>query len=114
MTTAGFTDSLDYLIEKYYLAERLLATHPGPIKERLLDVAVSVPLADLEPSEEVPSETRRLIQSIPARLYAHSDESGRGAAVVTLEALTEEEATAIGRDICEVHDQLGNLEDGMR
>lgn len=114
MTSNDFTDSLGYLIEKYYLAERFLANHPGPINERLLNVARSVPLAGLMPGKEIPSDVSKLIRSIPARLYANNDDSGRGAAAVTLDTMAEEDALTIARDICEVHDQLRAIEEDNR
>ena len=114
MTRNDFTDSLGYLNEKYYLAARFLATHPGPIKERLLNVANSVPLAGLKPGLGIPSDVAKLIGSIPARLYAKNDDSGRGAAAVTLENLPEEAVLAIAHDICDVHDQLRTLEEDSR
>lgn len=111
MTSNEFTDSLGYLNEKYYLAERFLATHPGPIQDRLLNVAISLPLSELRPDSQIPSGVVKLIMSIPARLYAINDGSDRGAAAVTLESLSEKDALAIARDICEVHDQLSMLEE---
>lgn len=114
MTSNEFTDSLGYLNEKYYLAERLLATHPGSIKERLLNVAVSIPLGELKPGSGIPSGVVKLIGSIPALIYANNDDSGRGAAAVTFETMSEEVAVAIAHDICEVHDQLSALEEDSR
>lgn len=104
------SDKIEYLIEKYTLAVNSLACGAGEINERLRNVAESVTLFDLRPGETIPADVAKYIRTIPERLTQFNDESGRGAAAVTMERMSPQEATEIAYQICEVNDALRQLD----
>jgi hypothetical protein len=103
-------DKNEYLIEKYTLAVNSLACGAGDINERLRNLAESVTLFDLRPGETVPAGVANNIRAIPERLTQFNDDSGRGAAAVTMERMSSQEATEIARLICDVNAALCQLD----
>jgi len=90
---------LGYTHEKMGPYVQILATHPGPIKQRL--IAAFNSLYGVNPNA-MPEEPRAIWNRIWAAVTSAPHDGTRGAFTPSIERLTDAEACSIARDIMTV------------
>jgi hypothetical protein len=79
----------------------ILATSPGPIKERLLKAFLQA-LAEM-PGDALPLEARERWRQVWQRVTAVQGRPEEGRLVASIRALTEDEATIVAEHIVTIH-----------
>jgi len=93
--------ALIHVYEKLGQGIDILATSPGPIKERLLKAFLDA-LAEV-PEDALPREARQRWQQVWQRVTAAQGKPGEGRLVASIQALDEDEATLIAEHIVTIH-----------
>ncbi len=93
--------SEDYVREKLYVAMDALAVSTSPLQERLANAGMSA-LIRLEADDFVRPEDRELFARIMSALTS-SDGGSEGRIVASTQAMDDDAAIAVARDIADLH-----------
>jgi len=104
----------DYASEKFGAGVLTLAEAPGRIKERLLDAYLSQVMRAHPPDAGLSAEITKRINDLDARMTRVSEPAPNGTIAATVDAMTEEEASELAREIVELSWAIDHERHGVR